>query len=356
MHVIDVAEYHDRKKVKHPELEAVWRGVRTLIPKARRFVFDEEASAFAGRFIRDFGPALLENLQFAIPPFENCYIEYHLDTLLDTIRLRKTDELQVEPFVKDGVFFGRVPKKNADVDERIGHLILNNSVVTFVENSKGDASLYPVAVRLHAETYSRGAFSADLEDDKFRKMAYTLGSTCRDLRRVREETLRRWLHTIDIFTGAAFRPLLEKDGLRDGGNGTVRNLVALLLILNRQRDYGTGIKQVAPKGVIYKGKRRVYMAHSLVTLTTEDYGRITRSFAAGGHHESPRRHQVRGFFRHYHKVRGCEHAFIEDDQPLHWTCQHCGTIRVWIRDHERGDASKGYTTKEYAVTDPAADL
>jgi hypothetical protein len=338
MHVIDVAEHHDRRKMKSPELQKVWQRLRPIMPKARRFIFDKEASAFAGAFIRDFGPTLLENLQFAIPPFEHCYVEYHLDALLDTIGRRKTEH-----------------REGGSADECIGHLIDHNYVYTFIEDSKGEASFYPVMVDLHSDTYTRGTFSSDLEDDEYKKITYTLGSTSNDLKRTSEETLRRWLHNIDIVASPMFHQLLTEDVLRDGGNGTVRNLVALLLMLNRQRERVT-LTQVPPKGVIYKGKRKVFMAHSLVMLTTEDYGAITRSFVPAGHHESPRRHQVRGFFRHYHRVRGCEHHFLEDDRPLHWTCQHCGTRLVWVHDHLRGDASKGFVTKEYVVIDPAADV
>ena len=338
MHVIDVAEHYDRRYARVPEIREPWRIIRPILAKARRFVFDKEASVFAGAFIRDFGPTLLNNLQFAIPPFECCYIEYHLDALLNTIGKREIS-----------------PEDDGARDERVGHLIDYGYVYSFVEDSKGAASFYPVLMNMRAETYTRGLFSSDIEDDKFKKMTYTLGSTSDDVKRTSMETMRQWLHTIDFSTPHKFCELLAQDDLRDGGNGTVRNLVALLLILNRQRERVT-LTQVPPKGVIYKGKRRVYMAHSLVALTTEDYGAITRSFTPASHHESPRRHEVRGFFRHLHRVRGCEHNFLEDDRPGHWTCQHCGTVRVWVHSHLRGDASKGFVTKEYIVTDPAADV
>ena len=339
MHVIDMAEHYDRRYARLPEIHEPWKLIRPILAKARRFVFDKEASAFAGAFIRDFGPALLSNLQFAIPPFEQCYVEYHLDALLDTVGKRKIG-----------------PELDGARDERIGHLIDYNHVYTFIEDSKGYASLYPVLMKMHTETYTRGMFDEDdINADVLKKVTYTLGSTSDELKRCGSETLRPWVHTIDFHTSSKFRELLTQGNLRDGGNGTARNLVALLLLLNRQRERVT-LTQVPPKGVIYKGKRRVYMAHSLVTLTTEDYGAITRSFTSAGHHESPRRHEVRGFFRHYRRVRGCEHDFLEDDRPDHWTCQHCGTVRVWVHSHLRGDASKGFVTKEYVVTDPAADV
>lgn len=341
MHVIDTAEIQSRKHCSAHEWNYLWEPLRPLMRKARRFVFDDEASAFAGRFIRDFGPAIIENYPFALPPYEVTYIEYNVDALLNAVGRRKVG-MEYDPS-----------------DEYIGHLIHRNRVATFLQDSTGRTEMHPVAMGLHSDNYVRGQFDqTSIGEDIHKKLAFALGSTANDLHsmgRMRGAVAaRRWVNNLEYHASGGFDELLSDDTLRGYGNGTARDLVALLLLLNRQRDYGVGIKEVAPKGVMYKGKRRVYMAHSLVTLTTEDYGRITRSFAAGGHHESPRRHQVRGFFRHYHKVRGCEHAFIEDDQPLHWTCQHCGTVRVWVHDHERGDASKGYTTKEYVVTDLAA--
>lgn len=344
MHVIDVAEHHDRRKLKHPLIEQMWRRIRPLMPKARRFIFDREASAFVGAFIRDFGPAIIENYPFAIPPFEDCYIEYNLDGLLDAVGQRQ----------------GADPTMGA-LDERMAHLIHNNQVVSFIQDATGVAQLHPVTMLLHTDDYVRGQFDPnDLGEDARKKLIYALGSTGNCLPYMvqglrTQEAVRRWLYNMDFGAVDAFKSMLQEDKLREHGHGTARDLVALLLMLNRQRERVT-LTQVAPKRVFYKGKQKVYAAHSMVTLTTEDYGAITRSLMPTGHHESPRRHEVRGFFRHYHKVRGCEHHFLEDNRPHHWTCQHCGTRRVWVHDHLRGDASKGFVTKEYVVTDPAADV
>jgi hypothetical protein len=335
MHVIDKAEIHDRQKLHSPELRKVWAGVRQVLPKARRFLFDREASAFAGRFIREHGATLLRNRAFAIPPFEQTYVEYHLDALLEAIGRRKANE-------KYGI------EKS---DERIGHLIDGDHVWTFLEGSDNEASIYPVDVWMNTVSHSVGLFDkADIGRDRRRKLEYTLGSTLGDAQDVNGEVVLDWLNAFDFAAPAMFANLLTDRKLADAGNGTVRNLVALLLLLNRQRENVT-LKTVAPKGVIYRGKRRVFAAHTMVTLTVEDYVHIAHSYEHGAH-ASPRRHQVRGFFRHLHKVDGCEHDYpLASDERGRWVCRTCGTTRVWVHDHERGDASKGYITKDYVVVD-----
>ena len=334
MHVIDTAEVYDLKQPCGRRIRAVWEDIRRDKAKARFFVFDAEASAFAGRFIREHGLDVLRNRQFAIPPFLCTYIEYNLDALLNAIGRRSTRDLLPD----------------AERDERVSHLIVGDHVRTFIEGSDGKGSYFPVDMTLNSQGHVRGRFDKDLHTDRYRKLAYTLGSTANDVRD--EAVLRDWLTAVDYHPLEGFEVLLTNKKLADCATGTARNLIALLLILNRQRTR-IEMETVARRGVIFKGKRRVQAEHTMVRLDVEAYETIARSYRpGGGHHESPRRHQVRGFFRHYHQVRGCDHAYVPiPAREGAWVCPKCSTVRVWVADHERGDASKGYVVKEYAVID-----
>lgn len=280
---------------------------------------------------------MLRGLSFAIPPFETMYVEYRLDALLNAIGRRST----VDMYGGD------------KSDESIGHLICGGCVHTFIADNEGDCSYYPVTSWLHTDAHARGLFDMkDLANDRTRKLEFTLGSTCMDIKAAGGvEVAMNWLSGIDYLTAPRFEALLTDPTLAQASNGMIRNLVTLLLLLNRQRE-NVALKVVAPKGVLHKGKRRVTPAHTMVTLTVEDYAHIVKSYAPGGTHASPRRHQVRGFFRHLRKVAGCDHDYpIAADERGHWVCAKCGTVRIWVHDHERGDAAKGYVTKDYVVTD-----
>ena len=60
-----------------------------------------------------------------------------------------------------------------------------------------------------------------------------------------------------------------------------------------------------------------------------------------------RAHQVRGFWRSdwRHPLSPlCAHAF--DDTMI---CRHCRGRKIWIAEHQRGDASIGFVTHDYSV-------
>lgn len=330
MHVVDRALIRERK-LRAVQFARMVKDVERVLPKARRFVFDKAASAFTGRFIREFGSALLRNRQFAIPPFEQTYVEYDAQALSEALGRAKSSELLSE----------------GAPDSRLGFLVDGNHVWTFVENSDGLAGIFPVEFWTDT-TPTRGLFSNDLGYDKWRKLAYTLGTTLHEIEDW--ETMNDWYSNIDFGVPKDLEILLTRQDLAVGGNGTVRDYIAVLLMLNRQKDR-VSLKQIPARGVIYKGKRRTYMAHSLVTIDVEDYHHIAQSYQRTHTRESPRRHQVRGFFRHLHRVHGCEHDYPLTPNENRWTCRRCGTVRVWVEAHERGDAGKGYRTKEYQVTD-----
>jgi hypothetical protein len=102
---------------------------------------------------------------------------------------------------------------------------------------------------------------------------------------------------------------------------------------------------------MFRGKRQVFAAHSIVKIALDRREQMFKTFQVPDR-DGPRRHQVRGFFRHLHKVEGCDHAFPMVPTDGKWVCATCGTTRVWVKEHERGDAAKGYATKDYEFRRP----
>jgi hypothetical protein len=60
-----------------------------------------------------------------------------------------------------------------------------------------------------------------------------------------------------------------------------------------------------------------------------------------------RAHQVRGHWRKDYRhplLPGCVHVF--DDNM---TCKLCSGHKLWIAEHQRGDASLGFVTHDYEI-------
>jgi len=63
-----------------------------------------------------------------------------------------------------------------------------------------------------------------------------------------------------------------------------------------------------------------------------------------------RAHEVRGHWRNYHLVEGCEHTWQQaDEDPTYRRCTSCGAFSRFISEHVRGDETLGWVRKEYIL-------
>lgn len=131
--------------------------------------------------------------------------------------------------------------------------------------------------------------------------------------------------------------------------GELRCAFMLLASINRLT---TTYEHVRPsKGYVAKGKYRQFMEHSVIRLTVPG-GKSTKTLALRALVPIRKRaHEVRGFWRedwrHPRKI-GCEHVWINIDER-HLGCQHCDARRLWVVNHQRGDASLGFVLHDYSV-------
>jgi hypothetical protein len=124
----------------------------------------------------------------------------------------------------------------------------------------------------------------------------------------------------------------------------LRDLWALLATLN---DLPVRIEHVEPShGFMAKGGYRKFLKHSIVHLTVpETHWR--KLVARTADLVRKRAHQVRGHWRNdWHRPlsRLCEHVFNSD-----MVCARCNGRKLWIHEHQRGDASLGFVTHDYEV-------
>jgi hypothetical protein len=117
---------------------------------------------------------------------------------------------------------------------------------------------------------------------------------------------------------------------------------------------------VEAKAVASSGRRAVgsrflpALSHHVLGLTSPRRivtRRVVHAMAQAA--QRKRRHEVGGFFRTITEGDGAcdgawDHAFL-NETSIRRRCVTCGLRQSWVHDHERGDASVGYVTKDYKV-------
>ena len=145
---------------------------------------------------------------------------------------------------------------------------------------------------------------------------------------------------------------------------TLRNIVAVLLLLNRPSVVTFGETAPRRRGLL-KGREAVYMEHTTVSIDV-DPAPVLRRLGTPAEAATPkRRHEVRRTWCHDAPYRagterGCVHAWAP--HPDHdaaagtnWLCGGCGGHR-WQREaHMRGDATRGFVAKDYVVKKTTRD-
>jgi hypothetical protein len=123
-----------------------------------------------------------------------------------------------------------------------------------------------------------------------------------------------------------------------------RVLWALLATIN---DLPVTIEHVEPsRGYIMRGSYRKFVTHSIVHLTVPET-RWRKLLTTTASLLRRRAHQVRGHWRNDWRKplsKACDHEFNAD-----LICRRCGGHKIWIAEHQRGDASIGFVTHDYSV-------
>lgn len=128
------------------------------------------------------------------------------------------------------------------------------------------------------------------------------------------------------------------------GRGDMRFLITLLAMINN-----VPTKYVfRPSAGYYtsKAKRHQFLDSSTIYIQP---GRVSTVNIAKKYLNNAirmRRHEVRGYWRHHYTNPRCS---IENHVWENNTCTKCGTIRKWINEYARGDASIGYVMHNYVV-------
>lgn len=303
--------------------------------QAHRFVIDNEAIRYIGEMIRTMPRIIADAQDFAIPPFEKTWIEFDAHELFRTVT-------QLEP--------------DAHGDKRLGYLIVGPlvRVIASMDEDIHPPDVLPLQYKLF-QPWSLDEelkFSATTRISRLNLDAMFWGSSAGTFLNEHDKEGMRALrsnHSMELCCKPKYTEHLM-DNLAVGQAGDLRNVVAMLLFLNRlNRDVVE--REVGHSQGMFHNKVGPFLKHRVITIKLNPIPKLRKLIAGDGVWR--RMHDVRGHFCHNKEARysGCSHEW-EETAPLHWECtMKCGGVRWWRHEHKRGHEEKGIVTSEYRVSE-----
>lgn len=337
-----------------PEVEAILK----FIPSARRYVFDAEASARVGEFHREHLDLMIENVEFARPPFPTTYIEIDARAM----------------------WHGWRPDQPAlpTSDTTIGFLAHGDAVVVLTEAKGVFGSESMVAYngfrinKPQSIPLDRLTGFADERADAV-KQAYVFGGqryvvdpadySPKQLGKGQEIRLPdlpfEWTHA-QVAAHFDIRPSYVIDDPRTfvenafrGGGDPMTALVALLLL--NQPSEVIDLRTEPAGRTIFRGKLKSYREHHVVTIRLDQAVRILKGFEHSDR-ASPVFHNVEGHWKNYNKSPRCIHNWepigvqrTTSGDYRHYWCPRCFQRKTWTEAFGRGDSLRGVAMTEYRV-------
>jgi hypothetical protein len=336
-----------------PYIGRDWQNIHAAMLKARRFVLDNNAAQKFGQVMREIPDVIAAQQEFARPPYDTMWVEFDAQTVYKEAS-------------------GLVPDDKSDV--LLGYLFYEGRVYSFFygktkDNRPASASAGLIVYDLHRpwKVEEQMKFANESSTSRLGLVSWVWGSPLRHwlagkvefgpddepalatAKSLRNLHTARWVNEKWVVEHLNER---NRAGILDSCAGDLRNIITLLLLMNQPSIVSYSKEIGAIKG-FSRGKLRKYLSHNIVSISVDPQP-IMRRMSAG--HGSPhRRHEVRGHYCHDEKTRqarrlGCEHKWEQTD-PNHWQCSVCHGSRWWRKHHERGDASIGFATKQYAITE-----
>jgi len=358
--IIDVALANASKYSQwvHPK---VLKRVTAAAYQAKRLKIDAESSALLGRFMDQCLDLIIDNRQFAMPLYDVMYVEF------DTQAMYSENGLT-------GFATGPIKLKDKDADTAVGFLFDHRTVYTVAMgdtvpgvimpvfnyiNPRGSFELPGYGVELpaydfndtgvqftngisHAVATLGIAFGSTLSNPK---LCDTDGNLLPNIQTLHKEIVYYYGGSVpakSLSMEAHKKTLTEIVG-------DVRNMYAILLWLN-SLPHTIKYSNMPAGHRLIRGKRVAMSAHNVVTIHMKGTVQVRNLWQRHiKHRDSPRRHDVRGFWRHRGGVaQGCGHVWPATPDKHHkFVCAKCSRERWWVNAHQRGDESKGFVSKEY---------
>lgn len=337
-----VDEFLATKMVPWPDKQEERRilAVRNNLREAKKFVLDEQAALYAAQMIRDHPIAIAHDQEFAIPAFPRMYIEFPYPKFFETLGGSNVHDpimgdTEVGYFI-DGpraYVLSRVwgGTENDEARKKLGcqHMMMPMS---YTLNQ-------PLTLEQELDVCQRAQISRAGIDVLF------WGSSYEKLPRSEAVALRA-NHGFEHWYAKDVDDLL--DPLFTSCAGDLRNIIALMLFLNRTKEVHFE-EQIGPGQAFIHAKPAVLTRHSVVRLKLDPKPLFKKLYGHGGVWR--RRHDVRGHFCCDKIAHAHDHDHDWQEYGVHqWRCMGCGGKKWWRKAHSRGHLEKGVVVTEYSVT------
>lgn len=342
--------------------------VRDQLLMAKRFVLDAQAVEYVATMLRDHPRMVADAHEFAIPPFEKCYVEIQ--------DCRRWFDILNAPRIADD-----------DSDDMLAYLFVGPNVSVIVGNEArkshhvAQVVLSPIQYRLH-QPFHVPEFGPEAESaSPAMRMAAEImtaqqvgisrmgldffywGSSYMRLKEDDYEAIRvlRANHSFKVICDE--RRVKDVQELTDSHRGDIRNIIGLLLFLNRTSKTQV-IEEIPSERRMIGNKAHTLLKHSVIKVHVNPLPRlITLCAGAGVLGKMRRLHDVRGHYCRNEVAREsqCEKARVDAGDPhqweeiegphhLQWRCKACKGLKWWRNQHRRGHEDKGIVTSKYEVS------
>jgi hypothetical protein len=233
-------------------------------------------------------------------------------------------------------------------DDQLAFYVKDNAITMFVSRRDDPImQIAPMAYVLPNGTAPPATFALPIERET--KLAHLLGTTYNDERANMTPAIADWLCTVQHRVESEFFRGLNKHNAQNYlqcSMGEFRVACACLLWLAQPTHYH--LADVPGSRKVFRGNVKCYSAHHVVKLRHDAVKSFKQAKAGLSDRAGPRRHQVRPYWRTSRATKGCVHDWsVFPDEEGRFYCGRCDARRKRVENYWRGDAGRGFVTKEY---------
>ena len=333
-----------------PGMFKVWNEILKAIVSANKFVLDDTMSAYlADLVVGAWKGGLRKRVNSAHNarrqarlPHADTWIEFDNSVFMDRYRRQGRHAMTFEN--RAGVF--RPDEKLPDnaVPFRIGWLLRQHSVI--------DTAFQMIEVRTSTMKKDRVfiapaaiAWSSDDGPIPWPCLDIKYGSSLSEAATHFQGFISDRVYPIEAHPRGLEMVNINIDLL--GSGQTITPITHSWLLLATINDLPISVERIQPsKGCMRRGSYKKFLKHSVIHLNVPET-RWHKLVLKTSQIIRKRAHQVRGHYRKDWRrplLLTCEHIF--DDSV---TCKLCGGHKIFVHEHQRGDASLGFVTHDYEV-------
>jgi len=340
----ELLAHHALDPTEPPNAKPSLHTVMARLKDAKVFRFDEQAACYAAHMMVNHPEAIAHDVDFAIPPFERMWIEFPYPAFYDI----------TSPPEYRG--YNTISEDEEDLD--VGYFIDGPRVYVASRASRKAKHAYPMVMPIRYRLNQQYTYEEEkvmmflLNSSRIAIDAFMWGSCYNRLMEKHDKQSMRALrsnHSSEFWYGnEALTPESLGYVLKTCA-GDLRNIVAMMLFLNRTREVQI-MDEVQPAPGWVRAKPRTLVRHSLIRIRLDPGPLLKRIFHSRSTGGWRREHDVRGHWccsRTYHAA-GHEHEMKEIDHRQ-WKCLKCGGLRWWRAAHHRGRKDQGRVITTYEV-------